>query len=336
MATNKLDMFAQIKESYTNALKTAGVPLRFTANEIKAAREQIADNPANSHDGYGFIAAGDYGDMLAVAAYRINSNAAKADKAVHDMAVSLAITDALEVWKHVTAPNGKPYKTFAAMARDLLPNLGESTVRNYVSVARDVYLPISRGELPGFEFLSNTPVGTLSLIKSGVVDDDVRSAFLENVTKRRVDKLANAVGKWKTSDPVTRGNEPVLEDVTLSVRELQAALKDARESTGAHVKEAEPAPKVNAEQLKADLSGANDVPVGIANKEEDVNAALVKRVKALFEGDDAVITATKNDVEFHLYADADAKRQIIDTFSKASVNGVAAMEVCNCLLKLFK
>lgn len=336
MATNSLDLFTQIKESYTNALKSAGVPIRFSKSDIETARKSIADNSANTHDGFGFVESSAYGDILAVMAYRVAGTNEKANKAIHDMAVTLAITDSLEVWKHVTSPMGKPYKTFAAFGRDILPQLGESTVRNYISVAREVYLPILNKELPGLEFLDEVPVGTLSLVKSGISNESVRPAFMEEVAKRRSEKLALAVGAWNKSNPETRGQEPLLDDMKLSARELQAALKAAKERTGETVKEVEPAPKVNSEQLKADLAGANDVPVNQADKEEDVSAALVKRVKALFEGDDAVITAMKNDVEFHIMADADAKRSIIDALAKAAVNGPAAMEFCNQLLKLFR
>lgn len=332
MATKSLDLFTQVKEGYSNALKQAGVPVRFTAADIKTARTYIADSAANAHGGYGFVPAGDYGDLLAVAAYRISTIGEKADKALHDVAVMLAVTEAHEVWKHVTALNGKPYKTFAAFARDALPNLGESAVRNYVAVARDVYLPIQDGEYKDIAFLKDVPVGTLSLVKSGVVDDEVRPAFAEELHKIRTRKLEDAVKRWNATNPDERGEMPTIDGVKLSAREMQAALKAGKEAVSAPTRKVDVSPKANPEQVKADLEGANDRPVNM----EDANTALLKRVKALFEGDDAVITAMRNDVEFHITADADAKRAIIDTLSKCAVNGVASMEFCNCLLKLFK
>lgn len=334
MATTKsLDLFAQVKEGYAQALKNAGVPVRFTAKDVETARKYVADNAANAHDGYGFVPAGDYGDLLAVATYRISSIADKADKALHDIAVMLAVTDAHEVWKHVTSLNGKPYKTFASFARDALPNLGESAVRNYVAVARDVYLPIQDGKYKEVEFLKDVPVGTLSLVKSGI-GDEIRPAFAEQLQKVRTRKLAEAVKRWNSTKPEERGQMPVIDDVKLSARDLQAALKAAKEAVSAPTKKVEPSPKADPEQIKADLEGAGDKPVNQAPV-EDANAALVKRVKALFEGDDAVIGAIVNDVEFHITADADAKRSIIDTLAKCSVNGPAAMEFCHAMLKLF-
>lgn len=336
MATKTLDLFAQIKEGYEKALNNAGVPVRFAPSDIRAAREHIADNPANTHDGYGFVPKSDYGDILAVAAYRVSNIADKADKAIHDMSVMLAVTDSYEVWKHVTSPNGKPYKTFANFARDALPNLSESAVRNYVAVARDVYIPIGKGSYKELSYLKDAPVATLAMVKSGITDDDVRPEFTKLLDNIRSRKLDRAITSWEAKDESIRGPAPVIDDIVLTAREMQSALKEAKSAV--HGSKSEPAPKVNAEQASSDLAGAGDKPVGVSAtaETEDVTAALVKRVKSLFEGDDAVITAMKNEVEFHITADADGKRRILDTLSKAAINGPAAMEFCNCLLKIFK
>lgn len=232
IVTNKPAVTPSASLLTSDALVKLGIVSKVTAKSVTAAKAAIrADGGYFPENG---------SDALALAAQSILDNAKAVASATRNASLALALIEESEEYKRVLNPYGRPFKSASELYKALFPSLAESTIRNYLSVGRTIYLPGARGELPdNLKILNTLEPGTAIGVVGAMKDDNVRKALpaaisdaikvtgkltqsaLRNAVKTAKEK-AGVVTKQDGTAPTDKSDAKAVADTAIS--EYRAAI----------------------------------------------------------------------------------------------------------------
>lgn len=125
--------------SIAAAIEKAGIIIDKSPDAAVIARENLRKSGAE------WVPATSYSDKVVVMSDTIRSNFAAADNGIKNACLLLAVIDETKEYANALNAKGKPYSSTLELARDLFPKLERSTVSNYITAGRNVYLPAARG-----------------------------------------------------------------------------------------------------------------------------------------------------------------------------------------------
>lgn len=121
-------------------------------------------------------------------AYAANMSLESADKSIRNACMIAGYMSAQKVWEKAEAPNGKPYKSENAFIKDIFPGYAISSVNNYVSVGRDLLIPMAMGEMPELTALGIDKLSPSVLIRlKGPMNDAAIRPLLPQAIKDAVE-----------------------------------------------------------------------------------------------------------------------------------------------------
>ena len=124
----------------SKALDKAGIVLDNSAKAAETARENLRKGGAE------WVPVTSDADMLVVLADIVRGNLSAAENGIRNACIALAVIDETGEYKRGLNGKGAPYTSTLALARDLFPTLEKSTVANYITAGRQVFLPAARGQ----------------------------------------------------------------------------------------------------------------------------------------------------------------------------------------------
>lgn len=121
------------------AIEKAGIIIDKSADAATIARENLRKGGAE------FVPDTANSDKVVILSDTIRANINVAENGVKNACLLLAVIDETEEYKNALNAKKKPYNSTLELARDLFPRLEKSTVANYITAGRSVYLPAARG-----------------------------------------------------------------------------------------------------------------------------------------------------------------------------------------------
>lgn len=161
------------------AFKNAGISITMDANAAKHARQELTAKGAV------YVPTGNMSDLLLIVANDARANMEEQETAGYRAAIELAAIDKSGAYAQALNANGKPYRSVAALAKDLFPQYQHSTLMNLIGNGRAVYLPALNAQ---FDKQSNANL--LKIAPS--VADKVKSLISDDKTRDDALKAINA------------------------------------------------------------------------------------------------------------------------------------------------
>ena len=198
-ATNTNTNAPSIDTLIKGAFRAAGIVIPTGKDAANNARKELQAN------GAAYIPMGDDANTLLIIANEARANIAEAENAGYRASVLLASIDASGLYGTALNANGKPYRSVAALAKDLFPTLQHSTLMNYIGTGRNIYLPALNGKFTkatNSNLLKLAPSVALNL-KAVIADDKTQKAAIDainaemkakgRVSKKRAMEIAQEV-----------------------------------------------------------------------------------------------------------------------------------------------
>lgn len=208
------------------AFKAAGIVIPTGKDAANEARKELQAN------GAAYVPMGDDANTLLIIANEARANIAESENAGYRASVLLASIDATGIYGSALNANGKPYRSVAALAKDLFPGLQHSTLMNYIGNGRNIYLPALNGKFTkatNANLLKLAPSAALNL-KAVIADENTQKAALDainaeykakgRVSKQRAKEIAqevkgNGTGRDdNTANAAKNGDAKAAEQVT--------------------------------------------------------------------------------------------------------------------------
>lgn len=194
-STNAPSMDTLIK----GAFRAAGIVIPTGKDAANNARKELQAN------GAAYVPMGDDANTLLIIANEARANIAESENAGYRASVLLASIDATGLYGAALNANGKPYRSVAALAKDLFPSLQHSTLMNYIGNGRNIYLPALNGKFSkatNANLLKLAPSAALNL-KAVIADDATQKAAIDainaeykakgRISKQRAKEIAQEV-----------------------------------------------------------------------------------------------------------------------------------------------
>ena len=187
-------------------LYNAGIKYPAKVSTLNAIRDDITRNG-------GFIPEKASNELIAIIG-DIRANARLAAKSMSQICLDLALIDQSQEYKVLSGPTGKAYKSTSELFRSICPEYGESTVRNYLSVGKKVYLPAAQGTTDkAIQLLALQEPGNAQAAVSVLEDEKARKVLGEELAKAPIDKKGHIPAKAvkaaaKAAKDVMSGKEP--------------------------------------------------------------------------------------------------------------------------------
>jgi len=165
----KVPGLSPVKGITPEALKAAGITYP-NKRAVKAVVDSIRLNG-------GYVPEGISETGLALVA-AVGTGTKAIENAKRTIAISVALMEETGEYANLLAPSGKPFKSARDLFRAAYPALADSTIRNYLDIGRNLYLPALRNELsPTLKALAERDPGTVQAAMSSLKDDTKRKAF---------------------------------------------------------------------------------------------------------------------------------------------------------------
>lgn len=188
-------------------LYNAGIKYPAKTSTLNAIKDDITRNG-------GFIPEKVSNELIVIIG-DIRANSRIAAKSMSQICLDLALIDQSQEYKVLSGPTGKAYKSTSELFRSICPEYGESTVRNYLSVGKKVYLPAAQGSSDkAIQLLSLQEPGNAQAAVSVLDDERARKVLGEELAKAPIDKKGHIPAKAvkaaaKLAKDVMSGKEPV-------------------------------------------------------------------------------------------------------------------------------
>lgn len=151
----------------SKAFEKAGIIMDSSDKAAETARANLRKSGAE------WVPVTSDADTLVVLADTVRGNLSAADNGVRNACLLLAAIDETGEYKRGLNSKGAPYTSTLALARDLFPTLEKSTVANYITAGRQVFLPAARGQYgKASEALLNQSPTNASILAGYVSSND--------------------------------------------------------------------------------------------------------------------------------------------------------------------
>lgn len=195
------------------AIEKAGIIIDKSPDAAAIARENLRKSGAE------WVPATSYSDNVVILSDTIRANLSAADNGIKNACLLLAVIDETQEYQNALNAKGKPYTSTLELARDLFPHLKRSTVSNYITDGRSVYLPAARG-LYG--------KASAALLAQSPSNATIFAGYVSDKDKRKATKALNAIQAAYDS-----GNGKITAKVARDLAKELKAMDDPETANGA-------------------------------------------------------------------------------------------------------